>query len=425
MDTGPTTILYVTDAPTVSGAEHVLLSYLDRLGPPAFRTHVFLRASNRRLVDELVRRGTPYTTSRRFSERIVRTTLRPGDLAHFAGSFRAVRRELIALCARLRPDVLHTISYPAAIYTALAARAVLRPHIWHEHNVKRIHAFNRWIYRSTASTCSFVVGPSKAVTGALARAGIASPRLQTVYNGIDLDRFRPDPDGGARVRRELGLDPGQPAIGLVGQLLPYKGHATLIEAAPEVLRRHARARFFIVGSLENPPYEASLRAQIHAAGLGPAFTFTGWRRDIPAVVAALNVLTVPTLTPEPAALGLMEAMASGRPLVASRTGGTPELVADGETGRLVTPGRPDELARAIVDLLDDPEQARRMGGAGRRVMETRFSQEQHLDQMRDLYRRSCEGGPGRPTAVVRPGKGDRRAIGGPDREIGTAPRRET
>ena len=219
-------------------------------------------------------------------------------------------------------------------------------------------------------------------------AGIAPPRLRTVYNGIDLERFKADEVGARRVRHEFHLAADQPAIGLFGQLLPHKGHRTLIEAAPEILRAYPSARFFIVGALENPPYEVELTHQIAAAGLSNVFIFTGWRSDVHDVIGAMDLSVVPTLTPEPAALSLMETMALGRPLVASRVGGTPEIVPDGVVGRLFAPGRSDELAGCVVDLLRNPEKARRLAAAGRLRMEEHFSEERHLEEMRHLYRRS-------------------------------------
>ena len=381
-------VLYVTDSPTVSGAEHVLLSYLTRFRPPDFRTHVLLRHSNTRLIEELRARNIRHTTTTSFSEPVVRSTLSPHDLFCFWKSFRSVKREIIELGARNRTDILHSISYPTAIYTALAARSAGLPHIWHEHGVKRIHRLNRPIYRFTAAACRWVIGPSDAVTEALASAGISSAKIRTVYNGIDLTRFRPDTGRSDRVRETLGLATGQPAIALIGQLLPHKGHQTLIEAAPTIVRRFPSARFFIVGSLENPPYEAELRKSIARVGCERCFVFTGWRSDVHDFIGAMDVCVVPTLTAEPAALSLMETMAMSRPLVATRAGGTPELVPDGEAGLLFTPGRALELAACVLELLTNPAMAARLSSAGRRRMEERFSEERHIEEIADLYR-SC------------------------------------
>ena len=210
--------------------------------------------------------------------------------------------------------------------------------MWHEHNIKRIHAVNTRLYRFVASTCAWVVGPSRAVTDNLAKAGLPARKLVPLYNGIDLAKFAPDDARARRVRQELGWANATPVVGLFGQLFPHKGHDTLIDAAAAIRAQVPGTRFVFVGALENPPYEAHLRARWPTAGLTDAFQFTGWRTDVPDVMRAVDLLVVPTTSQEPAALSLMEGMAMGRPLVATRTGGTPEIILDGETGLIFPPG---------------------------------------------------------------------------------------
>ena len=175
-------------------------------------------------------------------------------------------------------------------------------------------------------------------------------------------------------------------------MLPYKGHRTLIAAAPAILQAHPPTRFFLVGALENPPYQRELQDLIAAAGLGERIRFTGWRNDVPDVVRAMDVVVVGTTTPEPAALMLMEAAAMGRAVVATRTGGTPEILLDGETGLLYEPADAAQLADRVVQLLQQPDSARTLGHAGRRRVEEVFSRERHLDAMFSVY----ESGPPRP-----------------------------
>lgn len=381
-------ILYVSDSDTLSGAENVMLGYLDRLDVPGIKTHVFYRQSNYRLKAALDARKTPQTTTDSFSNETIRTTWRPDALTHFACAFLRVRQELTDVIERERIDIVHSISYPAALYAALAARSSGRPHIWHEHGVKRIHALNRGIYRFVASTCRHVIGPSNAVTEALAKAGLDPDKVRTVYNGIDLSRFRVSDVAAARIRRSFGLASDQPAVGLFGQLLPHKGHRTLITAAPAILAQHPTTQFFVVGALENPPYEEQLRQTLRQTGIEHKFTFTGWRDDVPNVIRAMDVIVVPTLTPEPAALSLMETMAMGRPVVGSRTGGTPELVRDRECGLLFTPGSATELAERVIELITHPDLAREIGEAGVARVTEQYSLERHVDEMLGLYE-SC------------------------------------
>jgi glycosyltransferase involved in cell wall biosynthesis len=257
--------------------------------------------------------------------------------------------------------------------------------VWHEHNIKRLHAVNSRIFGWVARTCSHVIAVSEAVARPLRRAGLGEDVLRVVYNGIDLNRYAPDDTRARAARHELGLDERLPGIGLFGQYLPYKGHATLIEAAPLILEKVPGAHFFFVGALENPPYEVSLRAQLAKAGLTDRFTFTGWRADVHDVMRAMDVIVVATLTPEPAALTLMEAMASGRPVVATQTGGTPEIVVDGETGFLFPPADAAALAERVLTLLSDRTIAADMGRRGRRRMEATFGVERHGHQIGLVY----------------------------------------
>jgi glycosyltransferase involved in cell wall biosynthesis len=194
--------------------------------------------------------------------------------------------------------------------------------------------------------------------------------------------------------------PGTRAIGLFGQMLPYKGHKTLIEAAPSVLKRHPKTAFFIVGARENPPYEAELEDAMARLGVASAFHFTGWREDVQRIIQAMDAIVVATTTPEPAALALMETMAMDRPIVATRTGGTPEIVRDGETGLLFPPGDSRALADCLVRLLDDPEMIVNLGHAGRARAEHEYSLERHIETMVRLYEEAQASRRGRPPAAA-------------------------
>jgi glycosyltransferase involved in cell wall biosynthesis len=382
-------VLFVTDSPTVSGAEHVWLGYLERLRPPVHAAHVLLPSTNLRLIRQLQERGTPYTTTSAYSRRLLETTLRPAALVGYGRAFIALHRQLRRLIADFQPTVIHSISYPACLYAASAAFVSGTPQIWHEHNIKRVHLVNRWLYRFVGRSCAFIVGPSGAVVNNLAHAALPRHKLVPLYNGIDLSKFAPDDDRARAVRAELGLASDQPVVGLFGQFLAHKGHETLIDAAPRIRERCPSAHFVFVGALENPPYEEHLRRRLAETGMEQAFTFTGWRGDIPHVMRAMDVCVVATTTPEPAALSLMETMAVGRPLVATNTGGTPEIVEDEVTGLLFPPGDAVALADRVARLLTSDTERARMGEAGRVRVAGRFGLERHVDAMLDLYERAA------------------------------------
>ncbi len=381
----PLKVLYVSDSSTVSGAEVVLLNLLDEFRPPSFQSHVFLRANNHRLQHALETRRVPYTMSNTMARTPIRTTVNPRHLADFATAIVRTGRTLAKLIREHQIDVVHTTMYPATIYVAVASRLTGCPQIWHEHGIKRIHRVNKPIYRFVSRTCSHVIGPSNAVTQPLLDAGIDPAKVRTVYNGIDLASFDRARTSAAATRHDLGLTEGARAVALFGQMLPHKGHRTLIEAAPAILERFPNTRFFFIGALENQPYQDALLSELRQAGLESRFVFTGWRSDVPAHMAAMDVIVVPTLTPEPAALSLMEAMAMERPLIAARTGGTAELVLHGETGLLFAPGDSTALANLINTVLADQALAARLGQAGRRRMLGSFSSSRHFAEIAELF----------------------------------------
>lgn len=380
------TVLYLLDSTTVSGAEIVTLGYIDALRANGDRAVAYISDRNHRLADALRAREVPFIATRHFSRELIRTTVRPRALREFARSFSNVRAELREVIARHEVAIVHSISYPASLYAALSIGGTGVSHIWHEHNIKRMHRFNRPIYRFVARSCAHVIGPSDAVTRNLAGAMPGAP-VRTVYNGIDLRKFvETRSERIEEVRRALGILAGSRAVGLFGQMLPYKGHTTLIDAAPRVLDACPDVQFFLVGALENARYQEELNARIAQRGLGARVRFTGWQANVHETMSAMDAIVVGTTTPEPAALSLMEAMAVGRPLVATRTGGTPEIVSNEETGLLYEPGNAAELAHRIIRLLTDSALSSRLTAAGRARVEARYSLPRHIEAILGLYR---------------------------------------
>ena len=213
------------------------------------------------------------------------------------------------------------------------------------------------------------------------RQALAAPPAQrhkfvTVHNGVDLAAFEAGSNRNG-ARSELGIEPGWVAVGTTASLTPRKGHADLLDAASRVTRAHPRTRFVIVGDAEGPegqPYVEGLRARATAAGLGEHVVFTGWRSDVARVLHGLDVFVLPSHN-EGLPRAVLEAMAASLPVVATRVGGTADLVMDGVTGLLVPPGAPLALATAIGRLLEDRALAGSMGEAGRRRVEAAFSVE--------------------------------------------------
>jgi glycosyltransferase involved in cell wall biosynthesis len=224
-----------------------------------------------------------------------------------------------------------------------------------------------------------IVTSGDAVAGIVAAAGVPPERIVAIGPGVDTQRFHPGVSGSA-VRAELGLT--GPAIGLVANIRGSKGHRFFLEAAREVLRTRADARFVIVGDGVG---FGDVRRRVEELGLGACVRMTGFRRDIPEVMAALDVLVLPSVKSEAMSQVIPQALAVGTPVVGTTVGGTPELVRDGETGRLVPPADAAALARAILDLLRDPEGARAMARRGQAEVLARHSMEAAMTRLVAVY----------------------------------------
>jgi glycosyltransferase involved in cell wall biosynthesis len=243
------------------------------------------------------------------------------------------------------------------------------------------------VQRYACRMADCVIVNAEAVKSWLVSEGYDAARIVVIHNGVNLTRFSApaEPD---RVRQEFGLDPGVPLVAVASRLSRLKGLEPFLEAAASVSRQSADARFLVIGEAapHDQPYLAELKTLAARLGLGDRVIFTGLRSDVPRLIAGVNVAVMPSLN-EALSNALLESMASGAPVVATRVGGTPEALVDGENGLLVPPGDAAALATAITRLLDAPELAARLGRAARQSIADRFSIERMTASTEDLYRR--------------------------------------
>ncbi len=214
-------------------------------------------------------------------------------------------------------------------------------------------------------------------------------KMFLVYNGLDLPGESPD-SGRRPLPPDLGLPSDSLAVAYVANLREDKGHLCLLEAARRVVAAVSSARFLLVGREDREA--APVREQIRELGLDGHVVLTGVRRDIPAILRAVRVVAHPG-EQEGMSNAILEAMAAGVPVVASRAGGNPETVEDGKTGLLVPPGDPVALASAILDLLRDPERAAGMARAARDRIRDRFSLAGMVNGIEESYIELLEGKP--------------------------------
>lgn len=205
-------------------------------------------------------------------------------------------------------------------------------------------------------------------------------KVRRIYNGIHLERYD-RPESRREVRAELGAGPDDPVILMVGELTARKNHIHLLRRMPGLLGRFPDLKVWIVG--EGPQRDA-LAGAAAEMGCERALRLTGFRDDVPDLMAGCDLLVHPALM-EGFGYVLVEAMASGRPVVAAGTSNIPEIVPDGETGYLVDPDDPEALSDRVGRILSDPDLARSLGEAGRARARELFSFERMLDEVEAYF----------------------------------------
>jgi glycosyltransferase involved in cell wall biosynthesis len=297
---------------------------------------------------------------------------------------------LVRLMRAWRPDIVHTHTAKAGTIgriAALLARVPIVVHTYHGHvlhgyfsapQTRLFVAIERVLARSTTR----LIAVSATVREDLLGLRIATPeRLTVVPLGLDLDRFLTCERRRGELRGELGIGAGAPVAGIVARLVPIKAHEVFLEAAAAVRRRHPDAVFLIVGDGER---RAELEALAGARGLDGSVRFTGWRRDLDRVYADLDVAVLCSRN-EGSPVSLIEAMAAGRAVVATRVGGVPDLVEDRVTGCLVAPGDAAALGEAMSVLLRDRERAHSMGLQGRKSVYPTYTADRLVADIDALY----------------------------------------
>jgi glycosyltransferase involved in cell wall biosynthesis len=285
-------------------------------------------------------------------------------------------RQMVAFarwCRRIGARIVHTcelysniFGLPAAALAGVDVRIGNRRELRTADKSRAQLAAQRAAYR----TAHMVVANSTAAAAQLHEEGLSPHKIQVIPNGVDCGAFAA-PERNRPVR----------SIVTVANLRPEKGHDTLIEAAPIILEHHPDIEFQVIG---DGPLRASLVRQVNLRGLRSKFRFLGERPDVPERLAAADLFVLPSRS-EACPNGVLEAMASSLPVVASRVGGVPELIESGVNGVLIDADAPDQLASAVRDLADRPCYARALGRAARETAVQRFAFDRMVARFEQLY----------------------------------------
>lgn len=298
--------------------------------------------------------------------------------------------QLYGLIRKCQPEIVHTHTAKAGVLGRIAARLAGVPvivHTYHGHVLRGYFgplktAFFRRLETALARITDVAITVSAALRDDLVGMGVAPrEKIRVVPLGLDLARFaRPHARG--ELRATCGAGESETLIGVVGRLVPIKDIDCFLEAASRVSAAAPRARFAIVGDGE---LRAVLEQKAAALGLGARATFVGWRKDLESVYADLDVV-VNSSRNEGTPVALIEAMAAGRPVVATAVGGTADLLGEGARGVLVPPADPAALAEAILRTLGSPDESARRAGAAQEYVLTHHSVDRLLRDIDDLYR---------------------------------------
>jgi len=298
--------------------------------------------------------------------------------------------ELFRLCRRERFDVVHTHTSKGGFLGRIAARLAGVPlviHTAHGFYFNQMNCgpkaavFYRFLEKFASHFCDLIISVNEEDRLSAIEKGVVSPsKIHTVINGINTKRFENvvPPDS---LRREL--DPSGQAIlmGTTGRLMPQKGYQYLIQAMPSVLREFPGARVIFVG---DGPLESELKGLAGQLGVSDQCRFLSFRTDIPELLASFDIFVLPSLW-EGLSISLLEALAAGKPIVATNIKGNREVIDHGVNGLLVNPGDPAAVAEGIIHLIRDKEKARGVGERAREKARKCFSEEAMVQRTLDLY----------------------------------------
>lgn len=327
-----------------------------------------------------------------FKNRIQRPDVQFFALNKQPGHVLWIYPQLYRLFRQLKPAIVHTRNLAAleATVPAWAARVPARIHGEHGRDVGDFDGTNKkcqWIRRIYSPFVKHYIALSQDLAHYLTHSvGIGAKRVTQIYNGVDTSRFHPSSQ-----RQDIPGSPFNKAglwlVGTAGRMQTVKNQTNLARAFVQAInaepRLRERLRLVMVG--DGPLRNESL-AILESAGLAELAWLPGERKDIPDVMRGLDCFVLPSLG-EGISNTILEAMASGLPVIATAVGGNPELVDDARTGHLVPVADPGALARAIIALALTPEKARAMGNAGRKRIEAQFSIMAMIDSYQQIYDR--------------------------------------
>jgi glycosyltransferase involved in cell wall biosynthesis len=339
------------------------------------------------------RRWVNYRTRARFSE-LVERNVRLKLLRNLALKVYALvdtvltglnTLRLARIIRRHDVDLVHINNGFHPAEAVLAARLTHVPVVGHMRGIAT-PPFSRSTRRTVLEAgCTIAVSDA---AGAALTQEMPEARVITVYDPVDIPRVEGAQASRGAIREELGATDDDLVVGIFGRVVRWKGQLEFIRACTAAMERDSRLLAVIVGSVSDgaQSYFDEVEAVIGASPYRDRFRLTGYRSDVEAMYAAMDVVVHASTSPEPFGMVIPEAMAAGKAVIVANAGGPPEIVTEGMDGLLVPPGDVEAMSAAILRVAADPDLRAAMGARARETVAERFTIERHADEVRGIYR---------------------------------------
>ena len=370
----PIKILYLQETSQISGAENSLIKLVENIDKTKFKPIFILPSEG------------PFSRKLRQSGIEVILINFP-KIRRVTGVFKTVK-EMLRIVKEKNAALIHSNSIRTNIYAVIAGKLSGTPVIWHQRNLITNEIIDP--DRFFGFMPDRIICNSYAIARRFTRKADLPARIKVIHNGVDIKEFNPAISG-AKIRKEFNIKPDEIVVGTASRFNEYKGHDVFFRAAGVILAETpeiaGNLRFLIAGGAvfeQDKPRERYLRNIVKDLNLVDKVIFAGFRDDMPEVYAAMDIFVLPSRA-EACGRVIFEAMASGKPVVATDSGGTPEIVVDGVTGCLFKPDDVRILADKIAFLAKNVNTAKKFGAAGRKRIEENFKIEKNVGQIEEVY----------------------------------------
>jgi len=410
----PISVLYVDLAPHPGGSVISLAQLLQGLDRSQWRPMVALSRQNvftdieamgipvvRVHTPQWERRQSDMTEALRQSKagESARSTPVFSQIWHFGGELRYWQRDVFPVARALKsiiqdldPALVHLNDSLALMrHGVLAAWLAHTPIILHSRSFVATSAYDR---RLLAPRLSGMIAISQAVAQNQLQGIASPPPVRVIPNAVSVQRFGQLVDREA-VRQSMGIPPQAPLVGMIGRIVPWKGQHIFVEAFARLRQQHPQARAVIVGdadAAQGERYREEVMARAQALGIDERLIWLGRRRDMPQIMASLDILAHCSVAPEPFGRVIIEGMAAGTPVIASQAGGAVEIIEDGVTGLLTPPGDSVALAAAMTRLLTDASLRTRLRENARKLAIERYDIPAHVAAVTAFYETALRNG---------------------------------